>query len=648
MLFCQAWTEVCSATPTGLWLITNGAQALPGDSSPVEIGQTPLWGTGRVMMFEFPHFKCKLVDLGTANHAELQLLVAEVLSDCVEDEVALRGEARYVHRFVASTLSKYADRGEAPGQPYRLHLSDFGTLDGMRLRPAELRDPLDLPTLVEIEVHAAALNFSDVIKALGLYPGLAEGFVPVGIECAGVITKVGAEVKDFKPGDEVVCITPMAISSHTYTDQRFVAHKPKHLSMSAATTLPIAFLTAHYALNYIGRMEKDEKVLINAATGGVGLAAIQLAQAAGAEIFATAGTDEKRALLDFLGIEHIMNSRTLAFADEVLEKTNHRGVDLILNSLSGEAISKGMNILAPYGRFLEIGKRDIYANTPLGLRAFRNNVSFAAIDLDRGLREKPDLCSKMFRQIIADADSGKTAALPHRVFPISQLVDAFRYMAKAKHIGKVVMEIKDHSVRPVRDPNTAEIKFHADASYIITGGLGGLGSELAPWMADQGARCLVLVSRRGVCTEQGEQLVKSLEERGVKVVVEKVDLSKSDEVHAMVQRIQAQLPPLRGIMHGAVVLDDGLILHLNEERIERVCAPKMNAAWYLHEATLEIELDFFISHSSTSSTIGNAGQANYAAANAFLDGLAQYRRSIGLPALTVNWGYLGQLGSRGS
>ena len=388
VLFCQAWTQVHSAKPTGLWLISKNAQAVADDQSRLAIGQTPLWGTGRVVMFEFPHFKCKLVDLGTAAQTELSLLVAEVLSDSSEDEIALRGEARYVHRFVASTLSKYADRGEEPHQPYRLHLSDYGTLDGMRLRPAQLRDPLDLPTLVEIEVHAAALNFSDVIKALGLYPGLPEGFVPVGIECAGVVTKVGAEVKDFKPGDEVVCITPMAISSHTYTDERFVAHKPKHLSMSAAATLPIAFLTAHYALNYIGRMEKGEKVLVNAATGGVGLAAIQLAQAAGAELFATAGTDEKRALLDFLGVEHIMNSRTLAFADEVLEKTNQRGVDLILNSLSGEAIGKGMSILAPYGRFLEIGKRDIYANTPLGLRNFRNNVSFAAIDLDRGLREK--------------------------------------------------------------------------------------------------------------------------------------------------------------------------------------------------------------------------------------------------------------------
>ena len=644
VLFCQAWTQVCSATPTGLWLITKNAQAISGDSVPVALGQTPLWGTGRVVMFEFPHLKCKLVDLGLANEAELQLLHTEILTDSIEDELALRDDARYVHRFEASSLSKHADRGEQSGEPYRLHLSDYGTLDGMRLRPAELREPLDLPTLVEVEVHAAALNFSDVIKALGLYPGLPEGFVPVGIECAGVITKVGDEVTDFKPGDEVVCITPMAISSHTYTDQRFVAHKPKHLSMSAAATLPIAFLTAHYALDYIGRMEKDEKVLVNAATGGVGLAAIQLAQAAGGELFATAGTDEKRALLDFLGIEHIMNSRTLAFADEVLEKTDHRGVDLILNSLSGEAIGKGMSILAPYGRFLEIGKRDIYGNTPLGLKAFRNNVTLAAIDLDRGLREKPDLCSKMFREIIADADAKKIAALPHRVFPITQLVDAFRYMAKAKHIGKVILEIKDHAVRPVRDPNAAEIKFKADASYIVTGGLGGLGSELAPWMADQGARCLVLVSRRGVCTEEGEQLVQSLEERGVKVVIEKVDLSKPDDVDAMVKRIQATLPPLRGIMHGAVVLDDGLILHMDEERIERVCAPKMNAAWYLHEATLGIDLDFFVSHSSTSSTMGNAGQANYAAANAFLDGLAQYRRSIGLPALTVNWGYLGDLG----
>ena len=644
VLFCQAWTQVCSATPTGLWLVSALSQAIDGDRSPTALGQTPLWGTGRVIMLEFPHLKCKLVDLGSRHATELEHLVSEIIRSGPEDELAFRDEARYVHRFVASSLSKYADRGEEPGQPYRLHLSDYGTLDGMRLRPAELREPLDLPTLVEVEVHAAALNFSDVMKALALYPGLPEGFVPVGIECAGVITRAGAEVTEFKPGDEVICITPMAISSHTYTDHRFVAHKPKHLSMSAAATLPIAFLTAHYALNYCGRMETHEKVLINAATGGVGLAAIQLAQAAGAELFATAGTPEKRALLEFLGVEHTMNSRTLAFADEVMEKTNHRGVDLILNSLSGEAIGKGMSILADYGRFLEIGKRDIYGNSPLGLRAFRKNVSFSAIDLDRGLREKPDLCSKMFRQIVADADARKIAALPHRVFPITQMVEAFRTMAKAKHIGKVILEIKDHAVRPVRDPNTIAIKLRADASYLITGGLGGLGSQLATWMVDQGAKCLVLASRRGVATEEGQQLVRSFEERGVTVVIEKVDLSIPTEVQALVQRIENELPPLRGVMHGAVVLDDGLILHLNEERIESVCLPKMNAAWYLHEATLGLDLDFFVCHSSTSSALGNAGQANYAAANAFLDGLAQYRRSIGLPALTVNWGYLGELG----
>lgn len=643
VLFCQAWTKVHGAAPTNLWLISRKSQKI-GEQRPLSPGQTPLWGLGRVLMLEFPHLNCKLVDLGSANDAELRHLCAEILSGSAEDELALRDEARYVHRFVNSSLGRYSELGEEPGQSYRLHLSEYGTLHGMRLRPSQRRDPLDLPTLVEVEVHAAALNFSDVIKALALYPGLPEGFVPVGIECAGVVTAVGAGVSAFKPGDEVVCITPMAIASHAYTDHRFVALKPKHLSMHEAATLPIAFLTAHYALNHIGHMEAGEKVLVNAATGGVGLAAIQLAQAAGAELFATAGTAEKRALLGFLGIEHIMDSRTLAFADEIMEKTAYRGVDLILNSLPGEAISKGMSILADYGRFLEIGKRDIYGNTPLGLRAFRKNVSLSAIDLDRGLREKPDLCSKMFRRLIEEAESGRIAALPYRVFPVTQVIEAFRYMAKAKHVGKVILEMKGHSVRPVRDINASRLQFSADASYLITGGLGGLGSALALWMADHGARCLVLASRRGVTNESGQQFVRSLEDRGVRVVIKKVDLSQRVEVQSLVSEIANDLPPLRGIMHGAAVLDDGLILQLDGERIERVCAPKMNAAWFLHESTQGIPLDFFVCHSSTSSVLGNAGQANYAAANAFLDGIAEYRRSIGLPALTINWGYLGDLG----
>ncbi len=641
--FCQAWTKVHGPAPVQLWLVSRGAHAIDA-ASIARPEQHPLWGAGRVVMNEFPHFHCRLLDLGDDLQAELPGLLLEVDQPAADDEIALRGQARYVHRFVGSSLSQYADQGEEPGGAYRLHLSEYGTLDGMRLRPAELREPLDLPTLVEVEVHASALNFSDVMKALALYPGLPEGFVPVGIECAGVITRVGDEVADFKPGDEVVCITPMSISSHTYTDQRFVAHKPKHMTMAEAATLPIAFLTAHYALNYMGRLEKDETVLINAATGGVGLAALQLARQAGAEVFATAGSDIKRSLLKFLGVSHVMNSRTLAFADEVMEITGRRGVDVILNSLPGEAIGKGMSILADYGRFLEIGKRDIYANSPLGMRAFRKNVSFAAIDLDRGLREKPDLCAAMFRQIIADADEGKIKPLPHQVFSINKLVDAFRCMANARHIGKVIIEMKDKPVRPARDPAETDIQFHAGASYLITGGLGGLGVHLARWMAGHGAKCLVLASRRGVTCPEGEQLVRQLEESGVRVCVEQVDISDPQQVQQLVQRIKTSLPPLRGVMHAAAVLDDGLIMKLDEAAIKTVCAPKLQGAWHLHEATLDADLDFFVSHSSTSSIFGNAGQANYAAANAFLDGLAEHRRSIGLPALTVNWGYLGDIG----
>ncbi|TWU06101.1 type I polyketide synthase [Stieleria varia] len=644
ILICQAWTLIHGALPIRYWLASRCAQSVGNLSLTHAVGQTPLWGTGRVVMNEFPHLHCRLVDLGVATENELRALVNEILGESGEDEVALRDEARFVHRLVASSLSKYSDRGDEPGQPYRLHLSDYGALDGMRLRPAELPRQLGSPTLVEVEVHAAALNFSDVMKALGLYPGLQEGFVPVGIECAGVVTKVGDEVTDFQIGDEVVCITPMAISSHTYTDHRLVAHKPKQLTMFEAATLPIAFLTARYALHYVGRMESGEKVLVNAATGGVGLAAIQLAQTAGAELYATAGTISKRELLKFLGVPHVMHSRTLAFADEIREQTADRGVDLILNSLSGEAISKGMSILADYGRFLEIGKRDIYANTALGMRAFRKNVTFAAIDLDRALREKPDLCSQIFREIVADAETGKIMPLPHRVFPATELVDAFRYMSKAKHIGKVVVDMKGQPVRPVRDPTETTVRFRADATYLLTGGLGGLGSHLAQWMADQGARCLVLASRSGVSTVEGQQLVRKLEQRGVRIVIEQVDVSQADQVAGLIRRIKSNLPPLRGIMHAAVVLDDGLILQLDRDRIERVCAPKLNGAWHLHNATQDHVLDFFVCHSSTSSTLGNAGQANYSAANAFLDGLAEYRKSIGQPALTVNWGYLGDLG----
>ena len=406
----RAWAEVVNE-PVPLWLVTQGTQSVrPQDGfEPISVGQTLIWGTGRVIFNEYPNLRCKTIDLSAKPcETEYDSLFQEIMSSDGEDEIALRGEARYIHRYVRAGVerrdldanrngSSTAASSAQSEVAYRLEVSRLGVLDDLNLREVDRTPPGEHQ--VEIKVMAAALNFSDVMKALGLYPGLPDGPVPLGIECAGQITAVGEGVQGLAVGDDVMALAPFSFGNYVTTYFPLVAKKPAHVTFEEASTIPIAFLTAHYALNYLARLEKGEKVLVHAAAGGVGLAAIQIARRAGAEVFATAGSPEKRDFLKAIGVEHIMHSRTLAFVDEVLALTDGQGVDVVLNSLSGEAISKGLSVLGDYGRFLEIGKRDIYMNSRLGMRPFKKNLSFIAIDLDRAMRQKPAVIATLFQEM---------------------------------------------------------------------------------------------------------------------------------------------------------------------------------------------------------------------------------------------------------
>jgi len=291
------------------------------------------------------------------------------------------------------------------------------------------------------------------MKAMGIYPGLPGEFVQLGVECAGVVSAIGEGVEGFQVGDPVVAIAPYpasCFSKWVTIPAMLVLPKPARLSFAEAATIPMVFLTAHYALNHLARIRQGERVLIHAATGGVGLAAVQIARQAGAEIFATAGSPEKRAFLESLGVQHVMDSRSLAFADEVMRRTDAQGIDVVLNSLAGEAIAKGLAILRPYGRFLEIGKRDIYQNSQLGLSPFQNSLAFFSIDLDRMMRERTTLLATLFREVMEAAATGVFQPLPSQLFAISDAESAFREMAQARHIGKIVLSLEGMpaSIRP--------------------------------------------------------------------------------------------------------------------------------------------------------------------------------------------------------
>jgi acyl transferase domain-containing protein/NADPH:quinone reductase-like Zn-dependent oxidoreductase/acyl carrier protein len=649
MQLVQAW-ELAGGGESRLWVVTRRAWAVSPLERDVAVSQSLATGLLRTAANEHFRLRCKGIDLGAEDSAdEFHQLCEELLLDDEEDEVALRGQARYVHRYQRfPVVQPPAETGpregvaHGPGTPFRLTLDGNGTLDGLALRTLQRRPPG--PGEVEIEVHAAALNFSDVLKALGLYPGLPDGPVPLGLECGGVITAVGANVTDLMAGDRVVALGGFCLASHLTIPAALVGRVPESMSFQEAATIPIAFLTAYHALHSQGHLSEGESVLIHSATGGVGFAAVQLARLAGARIFATAGTAEKRELLRTLGIEHVMDSRSLGFADEVLRATDGRGIDVVLNSLAGDAIAKGLTTLADFGRFLEIGKRDIYANTRVGLLPFRKNVSFIAIDLDRAIRERPARIARELEQVLKEFHAGRLHPLPFRVFSISEAGAAFRYMAQGKHLGKLVLAVKGRQTPPLPSAEDRPL-CRADGTYLITGGLGGFGLTTARWLVEQGARHLVLLGRSGAASGEAQRAVEELIQTGVKVLVARADVSRPQDLAGVLGQVAASMPPLRGVVHAAMVLDDGALLNLEPAQVERVLAPKAHGAWNLHLQTQHLPLDFFVCYSSMAVVFGNPGQANYSAANAFLNALASHRRARGLPALTVDWGYLSEVGS---
>nr|WCO03998.1 AjuE [Cystobacter sp.] len=630
-----------------VWLVTRGAQAvLESERAPLSPVQALLWGLARSVAHEHPELCCTAVDLAPVPDARDAVILAEELRSAdKEDQIALRGEARYAARLVRGSARVSSTSSEAwrpaGDRPYRLEVANPGVLDSLVLREVPRREPG--PGEVEIRVRAASLNFLDVLSALGALPGAAPGESPrLGGECAGVVAAVGEGVSELKPGDEVVAIASHCFGTHVTTLAAFAVRKPAHLSFEEAAGLPVAFMTAHYALHRLGHVEPGERVLIHSASGGTGLAAVRIAQRAGAEVFATAGSEEKRAYLRSLGIRHVMDSRSLAFAEEIQGLTGGAGVDVVLNSLAGAAIQKGLESLAPYGRFLEIGKRPIYENSRVGLLPFRRNLAYHAIDLSRMAMDRPERFAGLLREVMERFERRELEPLPVTCLPITEAAEAFRRMAQAKHIGKLVLSLDVPDVRIA--PPAEAVRIRPDASYLITGGLGGVGSVLARALVARGAKHLALLGRGGATTPAAREAVASMEAAGARVLVLRADVADAAQLGEALARIRAELPPLRGILHGAVVLDDGVVLQQTPERFRTALAPKVDGAWNLHRLTRNEPLDFFVMLSSVVSVLGSPGQANYAAANSFLDTLVSERRARGLPGQSINWGPWAEVG----
>lgn len=636
----QAWDVVQQTEPAELAIVTTGAQSEERRPDLVNVAQGPLIGMGRVLTSEYALLRTKMVDLPSApSTSDIDDLVAELANRDGEDEVMWRDGRRNVRRFLPQT-GKMLTEEATDCLPSQLGV---GRTSGIEELAYHSKSIVDLqPGEVEIEVYAAALNFADVMKALDLYPGMEDGPVDLGAECAGKIRRA-APGSRWEIGDAVVAIAPGSFGTHVVVNESLVAAKPEALSFEQAAAIPIAFLTADYAMRHCAGLTAGDSILVHSASGGVGLAAIQLANLAGIKVYATAGTEEKRQYVRDLGALEVMDSRSLAFGQQTREATDGDGVDAVLNSLPGEAIVEGLKSLRIGGRFMEIGKRDIYSDAPLGLYPMRNNLSFFAIDLDQLFKKQPEQMGGRLRDLMQRFASGELSPLPTQQYDSNDAVSAFKYMQQGKHIGKIVVRYQHRPV-DVQAGAYVPAKFNPDGTYWLAGGLGGFGLQIARWMVEHGARHLVLGGRSANVPSQAQEAIDQLETLGASVSVIPADITQPDEVQRVLERIDSSLPTLVGVIHTAMVLEDKLLVDLDRATLQRVLRPKMLGGWNLHQQTLGRELECFVLFSSLSSVFGHAGQANYSAANAMLDSLAYYRRAQGLPALVMNWGHLGEAG----
>jgi phthiocerol/phenolphthiocerol synthesis type-I polyketide synthase C len=597
----------------------------------------------RTLANEAPALDIRRIEIAGRTHDIAERLADVILSGTDETDIAIGSEGVEVLRYAPPEL---AEQGPEAGTPRasRLEKAADGGLDRLTWRPRARVAPA--PREVEVEVVATGLNFRDVMWSLSILPDemFEDGFAgpTLGLEFSGRVVAVGAEITSLAIGDEVVGLAGGAFGTHVTVDADHVAILPRGLSLEAAATVPVAFLTAYYGLMTCANLRPNEWVLIHGGAGGVGLAALQIAQWRGARAIVTAGSPEKRDLALALGADHAFDSRSGGFVDDVRRATGGRGVGVVLNSLAGEAMERSLGLLEPFGRFVELGKRDYLANTPIGLRPFRRNLSYFGVDLDQLLLDRPDLSRNLFTEVLALFASGDFAPLPHSVFESAEVVEAMRLMQQSGHIGKILVRPPDVDSASPR----ARVAFTVDPhrTHVITGGLGGFGAEAALWLAERGARHIVLLGRSGAKTDAARAALVHLAEKGVKTRVEAVDVADAKAMQALFADLKRKSPPIAGIMHAAMVLDDAIIANISERRLLDVLRPKIAGAEILDRLSRDLSLDYFLLFSSATTAIGNPGQGAYVAANGYLEGLARRRVQAGLPALAIGWGAIADVG----
>ena len=620
----QGLTDADAAPAKGAWFVTRGGQVLDHERAAGLAGSV-LWGFGKVAAREAPHLEPRMIDLDPAEAAVLPDLSEVFLHPDSETHIAYRQGHRQAARLVRSgSGSERLELPEPAGESaWLLEPDEGGALEGLRvegLTPGPLK-----AGEVRVAVEATGLNFWDMFRSLGV---IDEGLL--GGEFCGRVLEVGPDVATVHEGDRVVGLAFGTFGSTAVTCEEMLAPAPETLPAAALATMPTAFVSALLSFDCSG-LEATERVLIHAGAGGVGLAAVQLAQAAGAEVFATASAP-KQAYLRSLGVEHVFDSRSTKFGEQILEATGGTGVDVVLNSLTGPGfIDASLSCLAQGGRFVELARVDILSRDEMS--AARPDVGYWILELDVLKEHDPAQPGDALRRVMQRLERGQLSPLVHTRWSLAEAGPAMKFMQAARHIGKIVFAASPLETGRLR----------GDRTYLVTGGLGGIGCMVARWLADRGAGAIVLNGRRDPDPEAAAAIA-GLHEQGATVSVELADVTDAAAVEAMLDRIDTALPPLAGVIHSVGVLSDASLANQTWESFERVLWPKVLGAWQLHRATEELDLDMFVLFSSVAGVLGNPGQANHAAANAFLDVLAAHRRSQGLAGQSIAWGAWSGLG----
>jgi len=632
-----------------LWMIIpNGAGYLGADNQ--RGGQAALWSFMRTAKNEFPNLNIKCVDINTGSDVLscMKGLIDLIKQGSAETEICLDAgqcSALRVHQgFQGGSTLDTTGGSETANRCTSLQILEPGRLDRLRWFANQRNAPGN--TEVEICVEATGLNYRDVMWAMGLLPeeALESGFAgpTLGIEYSGIVASVGKDVQDLVVGDSVVSIGPNSFSSHITAERERVYKLPKGIDLASAATVPVAFFTAYYSLYHLARLKPGETVLIHGAAGGVGLAAIQVAKWCNAKIITTAGSNTKRNFLETLDVDCVLDSRSLKFADQVKSLTGGKGVDVVLNSLAGEAMERSLNSLRPFGRFLELGKQDFYANTRIGVRPFKENISYFGVDADQLLAVKTELVSQLFGEIMTLFEEGEFSPLPYRKFSGNQVADAFSLMQRSGHIGKILVKPAPLS-DALPSPDKKHFSVSADGAHIIVGGMGGLGIETMNWLARNGAKTIILAGRNINPDQPAKQKIEKLRHRGIDVRLVQCDVSNKSAVDSLLQNLREEMP-IRGVLHAAMVLNDTQIKSLDRDILKETLDAKVAGSINLDHATRNDDLNYFVLFSSIATLIGNHGQSAYVAANGYLEGLARHRKAMGLPALAIGWGAITDVG----